>query len=95
MQQIGWHMSNSSPREPYVVDQFKQINQSRIFMFFYLHNTNLTDQQFIDKLLKHKIKIDAKGNHKFRIATHCDFDEEEIDIVLNSINKILSKESDV
>ena len=64
-------------------------------VFFYLHNTNLTDQQFIDKLLKHKIKIDAKGNHKFRIATHCDFNEEEIDIVLNSINKILSKESDV
>ena len=39
-------------------------------IFFHLRDDQLSDQEFLHELLKHNIKIDDKGNRRFRMATH-------------------------
>ena len=58
-------------------------------IFFYLDNVNLNDNEFIEKLRLNNIKIDSKGNRKFRIVTHCDFKTSDIDKVIKTIKQIL------
>ena len=40
-------------------------------------------------LNKNNIKIDYKGNRKFRLVTHCGFNRSEIDTVAIAIENIL------
>ena len=70
------------------------INLNKIYtniVFFYLQNTDIKDEEFISELLNNNIKIDSKGNRKFRMVTHCDFTKHDIDVVINSIKLILKK----
>jgi threonine aldolase len=60
-------------------------------IFFHLENTNLSDENFINQLLRNKINIDYKGNHKFRIATHSGFANNNIEKVIKTIKLILNK----
>ena len=60
-------------------------------IFFYLENSNLSDEQFINKLLEYNIKLDAKGNRKFRIATHTNFKKNDIDFVVETIQSIVKQ----
>ena len=59
-------------------------------IFFYLKKNDLSDESFINKLLENKIKIDSKGNRKFRIATHYGFVSDDIHQVINSIKSIVN-----
>ena len=59
-------------------------------VFFYLKKNDLSDESFINKLLENKIKIDSKGNRKFRIATHYGFVSDDIHQVINSIKSIVN-----
>ena len=71
-----------------------KIDSDKIFtnlIFFHIEDTNLTDKQFINQLLEHNIKIDLKGNHKFRIATHYDFTNNDIEKVIKTIKFVLNK----
>ena len=60
-------------------------------IFFYLENSNLSDEQFINKLLENNIKLDAKGNRKFRIATHTNFKKNDIDFVVETIQSMVKQ----
>lgn len=60
-------------------------------IFFYLEKNGLSDDEFIKKLLSYNIKIDSKGNRKFRIATHSSFKCTDIDKISDIINKIVNK----
>ena len=60
-------------------------------IFFDLNTTKITDEKFIKELLNYEIKIDYKGNHRFRMVTHCNFDEKNISRVITIIKKILNK----
>ena len=60
-------------------------------IFFYLEKEELSDDEFINQLLNNNIKIDAKGNRKFRIATHSGFKSKYIDKVSETINQIVNK----
>ena len=60
-------------------------------IFFSLDEINLSDEQFISELLNYNIKIDAKGNRKFRIATHAGLDSNDINKVSEIIQLILNK----
>ena len=60
-------------------------------IFFYLEKNWLSDDEFIKKLLSYNIKIDSKGNRKFRIATHSSFKCTDIDKISDIINKIVNK----
>ena len=60
-------------------------------IFFHLESANLSDENFINQLLSNKINIDYKGKHKFRIATHCGFANNNIEKVIKTIKLILSK----
>ena len=64
---------------------------SKSTIFFHIEDTNLTDKQFINQLLEHNIKIDLKGNHKFRIATHYGFTNNDIEKVIKTIKFVLNK----
>jgi len=59
-------------------------------IFFYLKKNDLSDKSFINKLLENKIKIDSKGNRKFRIATHYGFASDNIERVINTIKSIVN-----
>ena len=58
-------------------------------IFIYLNKKNLRDTDFLDLLLQNNIKIDYKGNRKFRLVTHHGFQKSNIDTVINTINNIL------
>lgn len=81
-----------------IANELKKINSLKIdttkvstnLIFFYLTKENLSDADFINQLLKNKIKIDAKGNRKFRIATHNGFNASMIDNVINTIQMVLN-----
>ena len=60
-------------------------------IFFDLNTSKITDEKFIKELLNYEIKIDYKGNHRFRMVTHCNFDEKNISRVIAVIKKILNK----
>ena len=59
-------------------------------VFFHLQKEDLTDFDFLNQLLKNKIKIDSKGNRKFRIATHSGFTSDMIDKVVHTIQIVLN-----
>ena len=41
------------------------------------------------ELLKQNIKIDYKGQGRFRVVTHCDISQKNITTVIGAIKKIL------
>ena len=60
-------------------------------LFFNLQNTNIKDEDLIIKLLNNNIKIDSKGNRKFRMVTHYGFEKEDIETVIIKLKNILKK----
>ena len=60
-------------------------------IFIHLKNTKLSDEEFLVKLNQNNIKIDYKGNRKFRLVTHCDFQKPAIDTVVSSIANIVKE----
>jgi len=58
-------------------------------IFINLNNTKLSDEEFLLQLNQKKIKIDYKGNRKFRLVTHYGFQKTEIDTVVSTIANIL------
>ena len=60
-------------------------------IFFHLNASKITDESFIKELLNYKIKIDYKGDHRFRMVTHCNFNEKNVSKVTTVIKKILNK----
>ena len=60
-------------------------------LFFNLQNTNIKDEELIIKLLNNNIKIDSKGNRKFRMVTHYGFKKNNIETVINKLKYILKK----
>ena len=59
-------------------------------IFFHLHNTNIEDKDFISQLLENNIKIDSKGNRKFRMVTHFGFTKNDVNTVIEKIKKIFN-----
>ena len=73
------------------IDELK-INLNNVhtnIIFFYLNNTNLKDDKFILELLHNNIKIDSKGNRKFRMVTHSNFKKNDVAFVVNKIKSII------
>ena len=60
-------------------------------VFFDLQTNKMSDNEFIKKLLNQDIKIDSKGDCKFRLATHSGFRNNDIEKVIKAIKLILSK----
>ena len=58
-------------------------------IFINLNNTKLSDKEFLLQLNQNNIKIDYKGNRKFRLVTHYGFQKTEIDTVVSTIANIL------
>ena len=58
-------------------------------IFIYLKYDKLSDEKFLFQLKQNNIKIDYKGNRKFRLVTHYGFNKSDIDVVINIINNIL------
>ena len=58
-------------------------------IFIHLNNTKLSDKEFLLQLNQNNIKIDYKGNRKFRLVTHYGFQKTEIDTVVSTIANIL------
>ena len=59
-------------------------------IFFHLQNINLNDEVFISELLNNNIKIDSKGNRKFRIVTHYGITKKDVHNVIKTIKKIIN-----
>lgn len=60
-------------------------------IFFKLQDDSITDSEFIQKLKKYNIKIDDRGNRLFRMATHSDFTNNDIEKVIKTFKLILMK----
>ena len=58
-------------------------------IFINLNNTKLSDKEFLLQLNQNNIKIDYKGNRKFRLVTHYGFQKNQIDTVVSTIANIL------
>jgi threonine aldolase len=58
-------------------------------IFIYLEHNKLSDEEFLFQLKENNIKIDYKGNRKFRLVTHHDFKKNEINTVVSTISNIL------
>ena len=58
-------------------------------IFIYLDGEKVSDEEFLDTLNKNNIKIDYKGNRKFRLVTHYGFNKSDINTVVKIITKIL------
>ena len=58
-------------------------------IFIYLKHIKLSDEEFLFQLKEKNIKIDYKGNRKFRLVTHNDFKKNEINTVVSTISNIL------
>ena len=58
-------------------------------IFIYLKHEKLSDEEFLFELKQNNIKIDYKGNRKFRLVTHRDFKKNDIDTVVSTISNIL------
>ena len=85
--------ANILAKELSLIDEIKiDINSIHTnIIFFYLQNTPIGDEEFISELLNNNIKIDSKGNRKFRMVTHYGFEMEDIQIVINKLKLILKK----
>ena len=57
----------------------------------YGSHLGISDDEFINKLLAQDIKIDSKGNHQFRMATHFGFINNDIEKVIKAVKFILNK----
>ena len=60
-------------------------------VFFDLESDTISDNDFIQALLEQDVKIDGKGNHRFRMATHFGFINNDIEKVIKAIKFILEK----
>ena len=60
-------------------------------VFIYLKHNRLSDEEFLFQLKENNIKIDYKGNRKFRLVTHHDFKKNEIDTVVSTMSNILKE----
>jgi threonine aldolase len=60
-------------------------------IFFDLETDRLSDDAFIASMLRQNIKIDSKGSHRFRIATHFGFINNDIEKVIKAVKFILEK----
>ena len=58
-------------------------------IFIYIKHKKLSDEEFLFQLKQNNIKIDYKGNRKFRLVTHRDFKKNDIDTVVSTISNIL------
>jgi len=66
-------------------------NISTNLVFFDLDTKIVSEKLFLQELLKQNIKIDSKGNGRFRIATHFGFLNNDIEKVIKAIKLILEK----
>ena len=60
-------------------------------VFFDLESDTISDNDFIQALLEQDVKIDGKGNHRFRMATHFGFINNDIKKVIKAIKFVLEK----
>ena len=60
-------------------------------IFFDLNSKHITSEIFIKELLNYDIKIDYKGNNRFRMVTHYGFEKQHINIVIKTLKKIFQK----
>ncbi|MAX09293.1 MAG: low-specificity L-threonine aldolase [Candidatus Marinimicrobia bacterium] len=60
-------------------------------IFFDLNSKDITSENFIKELLNYNIKIDYKGNNRFRMVTHYGFERKHIIIVIKTLKKIFKK----
>ena len=75
------------------IDEIK-IDLTKIYtniIFFNLKNTPIKDDELISYLFNNNIKIDSKGNRKFRMVTHYGFEKNDISTVINQLKLILKK----
>ena len=69
-----------------------EINLNQVhtnIIFIYNRDKTLSNQDLLLSLEKNNIKIDYKGNRKFRLVTHHGFQKSNIETVINTINNIL------
>ena len=67
------------------------INTNQVYtnlIFFNLISSNITCHDFMSKLLNYEIKIDYKGNQRFRMVTHFGFEKKDIEKVILAFKKI-------
>ena len=67
------------------------INTNQIYtnlIFFNLITEDITCHDFISKLLNYEIKIDYKGNQRFRMVTHFGFEKNDVEKVVLAFKKI-------
>ena len=70
------------------------INNENVFtniVFFNLNKCQISDADFMLELLNNKIKIDYKGNHKFRMVLHSGINKNQILKVIATFKNILKK----
>ena len=68
-----------------------EINLNQVhtnIIFLYNRDKTLSNQNLLLSLEKNNIKIDYKGNSKFRLVTHSGFRKEDIDAVIKVFRKI-------
>ena len=68
-----------------------EINLNQVhtnIIFIYNRDRNLSNQDMLLSLEKNNIKIDYKGNSKFRLVTHSGFKKEDINTVIKVFRKI-------
>ena len=68
-----------------------EINLNQVhtnIIFIYNRDRNLSNQDMLLSLEKNNIKIDYKGNSKFRLVTHSGFRKEDINAVIKIFRKI-------
>tara|TARA_Y100000385_G_scaffold159218_1_gene165107 strand:- start:1058 stop:2095 length:1038 start_codon:yes stop_codon:yes gene_type:complete len=58
-------------------------------IFIYNRHQNISDTKLLSKLEKENIKIDYKGNSKFRLVTHSGFKKSDIESVVKVFKEIL------
>ena len=68
-----------------------EINLNQVhtnIIFLYNRDKTLSNQDMLLSLEKNNIKIDYKGNSKFRLVTHSGFRKEDINTVIKVFRKI-------
>ncbi len=68
------------------------INPEQVYtniIFIYNKNTQISNKQLLNELEKNNIKIDYKGNSKFRLVTHSGFKKRDINSVVKVFKEIL------
>ena len=68
------------------------INPEQVYtniVFIYNKNTKISNKQLLNELEKNNIKIDYKGNSKFRLVTHSGFKKRDINSVVKVFKEIL------